>query len=391
LVTGWDIIFLWVARMAMAGYEWTNKRPFEAVYFTGMVRDKQRRKMSKSLGNSPDALQLIEDFGADGVRFGMLACSPAGGDLLFDDKLCEQGRNFCNKLWNALRLIKGWEVTTEVQPAHSKLAGEWFQQKLQKTLIQQADNLKDYRLSEALMDTYIFIWDDFCSWYLEMIKPEYGKPIDKATLEQTIEIFEKLMQILHPFMPFITEEIWHQLKVRKAGEDCIVSTFPVPQYFDEVILQKIDTAKDIITKVRDVRNAKKLKMKDLLPLSIKNAAETSTLMQTVGLVDLIIKLANLSSFDIVNDEPLKSVSFISGTEKLFVTLDNVAIDVEEEKMKLISELEYAKGFIKSIESKLNNEKFASNAPAQVLENERKKLADGVSRMQSIEESLAMLN
>ncbi len=390
LVTGWDIIFLWVARMAMAGYEWTDKRPFESVYFTGMVRDKQRRKMSKSLGNSPDALQLIEDFGADGVRFGMLASSPAGGDLLFDDKLCEQGRNFCNKLWNALRLIKGWEVTHEAQPIHSKLSVNWFNQLLQKTLINQAENLNNYKLSEALMDTYKFIWDDFCSWYLEMIKPEFGKPIDKVTLVETINIFEKLMQILHPFMPFVTEEIWHQLKIRNEGEDCIVSTFPVATKYDKVIIQKIDTAKDIITKVRDVRNAKKLKMKDLLPLSIKDASDTSHIMGTPGFVDLVIKLANLSSFEIVQNEPSKSVSFISGTEKLFVTLDNVAIDVEEEKKKLLSELEYAKGFIKSIESKLNNEKFAGNAPAQVLENERKKLADGLSRLQSIEESLSKL-
>jgi valyl-tRNA synthetase len=390
LVTGWDIIFLWVARMAMAGYEWKHERPFQDVYFTGMVRDKQRRKMSKSLGNSPDALELIGTFGADGVRFGMLSCSPAGGDLLFDDKLCEQGRNFCNKLWNALRLIKGWEVVNEVQPESNKLAIEWFNNKFQQVIIQFESNVATYRLSEALMDTYKFIWDDFCSWYLEMIKPEYQKPIDKATLDATIEIFEQLMVVLHPFMPFITEEIWHQLKDRKDGEDCIITKFPKAKNFDTNIINTVETAKDIISKVRDVRSSKKLKMRDELPLSIKKSALTEQLISTTGFEQMVKKMAFVDTFHVVDSEPSSTISFISGTEQLYVTIANDSIDAEEEKAKLLVELSHAQGFIKSIESKLNNEKFVAGAPTQVVDMEKKKLADGMSRLKMIEDSLAKL-
>ena len=390
LVTGWDIIFLWVARMAMAGFEWKEERPFKAVYFTGMVRDKQRRKMSKSLGNSPDALKLIEDFGADGVRFGMLASSPAGGDLLFDEKLCEQGRNFCNKLWNALRLIKGWEVTETAQSDTERVAAAWFESKSNTVLAEIEENFTQYRLSEALMSLYNFIWDDFCSWYLEMIKPEYGKPIDRETLEITERILRKLMAMLHPFMPFITEEIWQQLDGKNMeGSDLCVGTYPKATEVDAALVAKVEAAKDIISKIREVRNSKGLKPREPLVVKFQGSETVKTLMDTEGVKNLITKLGVLESFETTDADVENAVSFVSGTDKFFVVL-NQTIDIEAEREKMTKELVHQQGFLKSVNAKLGNERFVANAKPEVVAVEQKKQADALARIAILEESLAKL-
>ena len=390
LVTGWDIIFLWVARMAMAGFEWKDERPFKAVYFTGMVRDKQRRKMSKSLGNSPDALKLIEDFGADGVRFGMLASSPAGGDLLFDEKLCEQGRNFCNKLWNALRLIKGWEITEGSQSETDKVAAAWFESKSNVILGEIEENFTQYRLSEALMSLYNFIWDDFCSWYLEMIKPEYGKPIDRATLETTERILRKLMAMLHPFMPFITEEIWQQLDGKnREGSDLCVASYPKVTEVDAVLVAKVEAAKDIISKIREVRNSKGLKPREALVVKYQGSETVKNLMDTEGVNNLIIKLGVLESLETTDVDVENAVSFVSGTDKFFVVL-NQTIDIEAEREKMTKELQHQQGFLKSVNAKLSNERFVANAKPEVVAVEQKKQADALARIAILEESLAKL-
>ncbi len=391
LVTGPDIIFLWVARMAMAGFEWKHERPFKEVYFTGLVRDKLRRKMSKSLGNSPDALKLIEDFGADGVRFGMLSCSPAGGDLLFDEKLCEQGRNFCNKLWNALRLIKGWGVADIEQPEINALAYKWVQEKSSEVLEKLEEDFKQFRLSEALMNLYNFIWDDFCSWYLEMIKPAYGAPIDKKTLHDTERMLQRLMVMLHPFMPFITEELWNQLGGKEiSGKDCCVAHYPKGHSADKNFIAQVEQLKDIITQIRDTRNQKGIKMKDALAVCASDTANTRQLFLVPGTKELVMKLANLNSLDLTDGEVKNSSAFISGTEKFFVILADT-IDKEAEREKILKELDYQRGFLKSVDIKLSNERFVSNAPAQVLDNERKKRADAQSRIGILEESLSSLN
>ncbi|MFZ4542713.1 MAG: valine--tRNA ligase [Saprospiraceae bacterium] len=405
LVTGWDIIFLWVARMAMAGFEFKGERPFEHVYFTGMVRDKNRKKMSKSLGNSPDALTLLDIYGADGVRFGMLATAPAGGDLIFDapfdpvtkevlneSQLCEQGRNFCNKMWNALRLLKGWEVVEQVETTEAglvnELAANWMNQKIDKLLVQFDEDFKNFKLSECLMNLYKLIWDDFCSWYLEMIKPAYQKPIDKKTLESAIAIFERLLTVLHPFMPFITEEIWHQLRDRKEGNDICLERFPVALGFDEAFLGKIEGAKEVITKIRESRNSNGIKMAEKLNVVIQEDANTVAMYALEGLKEMVVKLANLQDFQF-GVEPENAVSFISGAEKYYVEMEQ-KIDVEAEIKKIKEELIYQQGFMKSVDAKLSNERFVNGAPAQVLENERKKKADAESRIKILEESLQKL-
>jgi valyl-tRNA synthetase len=390
LVTGWDIIFLWVARMAMAGFEWKNQKPFDKVYFTGMVRDKQRRKMSKSLGNSPDVLKLIDDFGADGVRFGVLACSPAGGDLLFDEKLCENGRNFCNKMWNALRLIKGWETTDTEAPEVNILAINWINQKFDTVLGDIEHHFATNRLSDALMAVYHFIWDDFCAWYLEMIKPAYGEPIDQQTLEATLDMYERMMTILHPFMPFITEEIWHHLRDRATGEDCIVSTWEQAGSHDKGFLEQIESAKLFITQIRDIRNSKGLKARELLETYVVRTPVAISLLETPGMKAMVEKMAILSGLELTDEEPANAVSFIVGTEKYYVALQ-LEINTEEEKQRLSKELDYARGFVRSIEGKLKNEKFVSGAPESVVEAERKKFADGMERIRILEDSLAKLN
>jgi valyl-tRNA synthetase len=393
LVTGWDIIFLWVARMAMAGYEFKGEKPFKDVIFTGMVRDEKGRKMSKQLGNSPDALKLIADFGADGVRFGVLSSTPSGGDLKFDEKLCENGRNFCNKLWNALRLIKGWEVAEKADNEQiesiNTLAAKWMNDKMDKVLVQFEEDYKAFRLSDCLMNVYKFIWDDFCSWYLEMIKPAYQKPIDRLTLDRTIAIFEKLMTVLHPFMPFITEEIWHQLRNRQEGNDVCIGKFPVAGPFNDKFLSKVEAAKEIITKIRETRNANGIKMAELLEVYIQESAFAKELFTQDGIVPMIVKLGNLKSFEFAATEPQNSVAIISGAQKLFVVLEK-EIDVEAERKKITDELEYNRGFLISVDKKLSNERFVAGAPAQVLENERKKKADAEARIKALEESLSKL-
>lgn len=389
LVTGWDIIFLWVARMIMAGYEWEGKRPFKDVYFTGMVRDKLRRKMSKSLGNSPDALKLIEDYGADGVRFGMLSCSPAGGDLLFDEKLVEQGRNFCNKLWNALRLVESWETSDAPASEGSTLAYEWMQNKLHALAGEVDKNFKEYRLSEALISIYSFVWTDFCSWYLEMVKPEFGEKIADETKRSTIVLFDQICALLHPFMPFITEEIWHILRSRAEGDDCIMSTYPKPLSFNQNLIDKVEQLKDIVTNIRDVRNKNGVKMKDALAFLMIDSERSTALMVEPGWKELCTRLANLKSIEVTSDENIAGVGFISGTEKSVVVLDQ-ALDIDAELAEKQKELEYQQGFVKSVQAKLNNERFVNGAPAAVVEKERAKLADGQERVRILEQEILRL-
>jgi len=389
LVTGWDIIFLWVARMIMSGYEWEGKRPFKDVYFTGMVRDQQRRKMSKSLGNSPDALKLIEDYGADGVRFGIMSSSPAGGDLLFDEKLCEQGRNFSNKIWNALRLVKGWEDSEGTQPIENELAVKWINNKLSEVINSIEADFSSYRLSEVTMTLYNFIWNDFCSWYLEMIKPEYGKGIDPESKRQTLEIFEKIMIVLHPLMPFLTEEVYHLLREDKTDQDCIVAQFPNSSKINKVLLQKVEEVQSIISKVRDVRNSKGLKQREELTLLVESKESVDSIYHLSGSKELLLKLAFLEKFQSVSDFPSDGVSFMAKNRKFFIPLQ-LEINVDEEIEKVKKEIEYAQGFLASVDKKLGNERFVNNAPEQVVANEKKKQADGVERLKILRESLEKL-
>ncbi len=418
LVTAWDIIYLWVARMIMSGYEWSEellgrelaaqkgRQPFHDVYFTGMVRDNKRRKMSKQLGNSPDALTLIDTYGADGVRFGMLSSAAAGNDIVFDapidpqnnsvlneSKLCEQGRNFCNKMWNALRLIQGWEIAEAAADAETQaineLAGRWMENKLQLTLEKLAANFTDYRLSDALMTLYKFIWGDFCSWYLEMIKPDYGQPIDRATYERTISLYERLMTILHPFMPFVTEEVWHHLRERAAGDDCIVSRYPAAGSYDETLIREVEEAKDVVTNVREIRNNKGVKMKEALTVFAQESPNIRAMQRMTGLFPMIIKMANLDSLEITESEVENAVSFLSGTDKFFVVLDD-QIDVAAECERLRKDLDHYRGFVAQVKKKLSNERFVSNAPAPVVEKERKKLSDGEAKLKNLEEAMDQL-
>jgi valyl-tRNA synthetase len=414
LVTGWDIMFFWVARMIMSGYEWSGellgmdhvlehgRQPFNDVYFTGMVRDSKRRKMSKSLGNSPDALALIENYGADGVRYGMLSCAAAGNDIVFDapmdpktkkalneSKLCETGRNFCNKMWNALRLVKGWEVVDKEQDTVNLLAINWIEDKLNKVLIETEANFDQYRLSDVLITLRGFIWDDFCSWYLEMIKPNYGDPIDGTTLDKTVAIFEKLMTILHPFMPFVTEEIWQQLKERQEGDDCVISQYPIAGEFDKELISKVEKAKDVTTKIREIRQKNGVKNADKMTLFVENSEGAKTLFALDGIKEMISKMAGLSAVNFTDTEPENAVNFVSGTEKYFVPVEK-KIDKEAEREKLEKELKHAKGFVFGIEKKLSNERFVNNAPPAVVEKERQKMADGKERIRILEESLASL-
>lgn len=385
LVTGWDIIFFWVARMVFAGYEFKGKKPFKDVYFTGMVRDKQRRKMSKSLGNSPDALGLIDTYGADGVRFGMLSCAAAGNDLLFDESLCEQGRNFSNKMWNAFRLVKGWEVDESLeQPESAKVAILWFESKLNETLVSINANFSKYRLSDALMSTYKLIWNDFCSWYLEAVKPAYQQPIDKVTLEATINYFEQLLRILHPFMPFVTEELWQNITERKDGESIMVVDYPEAGEVNETLLKEFDYTTNVISEIRTFRKSKNIPNKDQIELFVKkNEAVNATLDS------LIIKLTNLSILDYVGDKVEGAFSFVVKSNEYFIPLAG-NIDVEAEVEKIKADLDYAKGSLAIAEKKLSNEKFVSGAPEQVVAAEQKKKADAEAKIKVLEEQLASL-
>lgn len=383
LVTGPDIIFFWVARMIMAGYEYRGKAPFNNVYFTGIVRDKIGRKMSKSLGNSPDALELIKTYGADGVRMGLMLAAPAGNDILYDDALCEQGRNFNNKIWNAFRLVKGWEVDeTIAQPEASAAATQWFEAELNRTLEEVKDLFGKYRLSEALMAVYKLFWDEFSSWYLETIKPAYQKPIDKKTNDTTLGYFDALLRMLHPFMPFITEELWQHLAERKEGESIMTARMPEPKAYDSALIERFETAKQIIAGIRTIRLQKNIPNKEPLSLQIIGSHNNS-------LDCVIVKLTNLSAIETVTEKDATAASFLVGTTEYAVPLGN-NIDVEAELKKLNDELKYMQGFLKTVLGKLSNERFVQNAPAAVVEMERKKQADAESKIKSLEESIAAL-
>ncbi|MBN2615532.1 MAG: valine--tRNA ligase [Bacteroidales bacterium] len=382
LVTAPEIIFFWVARMIIAGLEYRKEIPFKNVYFTGIVRDKLGRKMSKSLGNSPDPIKLMDQYGADGVRVGMLLTSPAGNDLPFDESLCEQGRNFSNKIWNALRLVKGWQVDENLEtPENNTLAVRWFESRLNKTLSEIESNFEQYRISNALMDTYKLVWDDFCSWYLEMVKPAYQQPIDAVTLEKTVDFFERLMKISHPFMPFITEEIWHLLRDRNDGEDIIVAPMPVSNSFDEKVLAGFDRAVGIITALRSLRKDKDIKNKQELELLVQEGPLSDCIFYPV-----IVKLTNLSGVQKVNEKPDDAVVFTVGAQEYYVPLSG-QVDTEKEIQKIEEELKYTRGFLQSVSKKLSNERFVQNAPADVVDKERQKQADAEARIQVLEEQL----
>jgi valyl-tRNA synthetase len=384
LVTGPDILFFWVARMIVAGYEYRDKKPFENVYLTGLVRDKQRRKMSKSLGNSPDALKLIDDYGADGVRVGLLLSSAAGNDLMFDEELCNQGKGFANKIWNAFRLVTGWEVAEIDQPEASKIAVEWYQSKFQYALAEIEDHYSKYRLSDALMGIYKLVWDDFCSWLLEMIKPEYQQPIDSKTFKSVIEIFESNLKILHPFMPFLTEEIWHCIAERTPEEALIVAKYPKVKSFDAQLISDFEMVKEVISGIRTIRKDKNISFKDSIELSVINNESLSERYNSV-----IAKMGNISKMDAVSDAVNGALSFRVNANEYFIPISG-AINVEEEIKKLKDELHYTQGFLKSVQSKLSNERFVNNAPEQVLQNERNKEADALAKIETITASLANL-
>ncbi len=384
LVTAPDIIFFWVARMIMAGYEYEGKMPFQNVYFTGIVRDKLGRKMSKSLGNSPDPLDLIEKYGADGVRMGMMLSAPAGNDILFDDALCEQGRNFNNKIWNAFRLIKGWEVSAEVPvPEASELAIRWFEAKQNEVAAEVADLFSKYRLSEALMAVYKLFWDEFSSWYLEMIKPAYGQPINRKVYEATIGFFDNLLHLLHPFMPFITEELWQHLCDRTDGESLMVSPLSMSALVDEDIIREFEVVKEVISNIRSIRLQKNIAQKETLELQVIGENPV------VAFNAVIMKMCNLSSINIVENKADGAASFMVGTTEYAVPLGNM-IDVEAEIARMEAELKHKEGFLQGVLKKLGNEKFVNNAPAAVLEMERKKQADAESIIKSLKESIAAL-
>ncbi|CEN39290.1 valine--tRNA ligase [Capnocytophaga cynodegmi] len=384
LVTAPDIIFFWVARMIMAGYEFKGKKPFTNVYFTGLVRDKQGRKMSKSLGNSPDALKLIDDFGADGVRVGLLLSSAAGNDLLFDEALCQQGSGFANKIWNAFRLVKGWEISEANQPENNRIAIEWYQNKFQKVLAETEDDFAKYRISDALMKIYKLVWDDFCSWLLEMVKPAYGQPIDQKTFAEIIAIFEDNLKLLHPFMPFITEEIWQHITERKPQEALVVAKYPEITSFDEQILAEFENAAEVISGIRTVRKEKNIPFKEEMPLSVLNNEQTATTFDVI-----IAKLGNLSELKYVSQKVEGAISFRVKSNEYFIPMQG-NINVEEEIKKLEEELKYTQGFLASVEKKLSNEKFVSSAPEKVVEMERKKQADALAKIETIQESLKNL-
>jgi valyl-tRNA synthetase len=387
LVTAPEILFFWVARMIIAGYEYKKQPPFKNVYLTGIVRDKLGRKMSKSLGNSPDPLDLIQQYGADAIRTGMLFSAPAGNDLLYDEKLIEQGRNFANKIWNAFRLVKGWTAENLNQPEENKVAVEWFEARLNQAVLEIEDHFSKFRISDALHATYKLIWDDFCSWYLEMIKPEFGKPIDKTTYDKTISLFETLLKVLHPFMPFITEELWHELQERGEKDCIIVAKAPVAGAAKESILSEAVIAFDIITEIRNTRSSKGISPKEALTLQVKESG--SKLIHTFWSV--IQKLANISEVKFVRESPTTSASsFVIKSTEFFIPLEG-RIDVTKERETIQKDLDYQKGFLMSVEKKLSNEKFVAGAPPQVLEIERRKKADAEAKIKSLEESLKNLN
>jgi len=384
LVTGPDILFFWVARMIIAGYEYAGEKPFTNVYLTGLVRDKQRRKMSKSLGNSPEPLELIEKFGADGVRVGLLLSASAGNDILFDEELCNNGKAFANKIWNAFRLVKGWEVADLPQPESAKVAIEWYEAKLQQTLAEIEDHFEKYRLSDALMAIYKLVWDDFCSWFLEMIKPGYQQPIDRATFDKAIEMLEANLKLLHPFMPFLTEEIWQHIAERTPEQALIIAEYPTLTAYNEKLIADFEFAAEVIAGIRTIRKDKNIAMKDAVALKVVNHEKASTYFDSV-----IVKLGNLSDLEYVTDKVDGALTYRVKSNEYFIPVSG-NIDIAAEIAKLTEELKYTQGFLRSVQGKLANEKFVAGAPEQVIANERKKEADALAKIATIEQSLNSL-
>ncbi|WP_024770767.1 valine--tRNA ligase [Aquimarina macrocephali] len=386
LVTAPEILFFWVARMIIAGYEYRGEKPFTNVYLTGIVRDKQRRKMSKSLGNSPNPLDLIDQYGADGIRVGMLLSSPAGNDLMFDEDLCKQGSAFVNKIFNASRLILGWEIDATIdQPESSAMAIAWYTSKFQKTLLELEDSYAKYRISDALMTTYKLVWDDFCSWLLEMVKPAYGSPIDGKTYQEVIKILEDNLKVLHPFVPFISEEIWQQITDRTPEEALIIASWPEPQAVDENLIAEFEIAAEVVSGIRTIRKEKNIAFKETIELSVLNSENNSASFDTV-----ISKLGNLSALNYVDAKVEGALSFRVKSNEYFIPVSG-AINVEEEIKKLTDELSYTEGFLKSVQKKLQNERFVNNAPDQVIANEKKKQADAEAKIATIKSSLKSLS
>ena len=384
LVTGPDILFFWVARMIVAGYEFKGKRPFENVYLTGLVRDKQRRKMSKSLGNSPDALKLIDDYGADGVRVGLLLSAAAGNDLMFDEELCNQGKSFANKIWNAFRLVKGWEVADIEQPESSRLALDWYKAKFQKAFAEMEYNYSKYRLSDVLMTSYKLIYDDFCGWLLEMIKPAYGQPLDRTTFDAVVITFEDNLKVLHPFMPFLTEEIWQFMAKRNTDEALIISKYPEQTSSDSKLIEDFELVKDAVSGIRTIRKEKNIAFKDTIALSVINNENLDISYNSV-----ISKMGNISDLQTVDAAIDGALTFRVKSNEYFIPMDG-AINVEEEIEKLTEELKYTQGFLQSVQKKLSNERFVNNAPAQVVGSEKKKEADALAKIETINKSLKSL-
>lgn len=385
LITAPEILFFWVARMIIAGYEYTGEKPFNNVYLHGIVRDKQRRKMSKSLGNSPDPIQLMDKYGADGVRVGMLLCSPAGGDLLYDDSLPEQGRNFVNKIWNAFRLVKSWQISDEIQaPEAAQNATEWFDNKFQQTLEQLNRQFDEFRLSEALMTVYRMFWDDFSSWYLELVKPEYGKPIDKNTYYKTVEFLEKLLKVLHPFIPFISEHIWQTIENRTKGDSIMITQWPQFTGYNKELIKTFEGTKEIITNIRNIRKEKDIAMKNELVL---HYGENNT---GKYFVEIIKKLVNINNIEALKESQTSLLSFRVATDEFFVPLPEDSVDIEAELVKLNEELKYTKGFLNSVMKKLSNKGFVSNAPTKVVEIENKKKEDAEAKINLLEQQIEQL-
>ncbi len=384
LVTAPEILFFWVARMIMAGYEYKGALPFKSVYLTGIVRDKQARKMSKSLGNSPDPLDLIEKYGADGVRVGMLLSSPAGNDLLFDEKQCEQGRNFTNKLWNAYRLVNGWNVDAGL-PCPNDTAFDWFENRLNSAIVEIEDHYEKFRLSDALMGVYKLVWDDFCSWYLEMVKPGFEQPIDQKSYDKTIQFLESILKLVHPFVPFLSEELWHEIKDRKVSEALIVAEYPQSGSVNENLLKEAEQIFAVVTEFRNTRNGKGLSPKNALPLKIQTANQSVY----SNFASVLTKLCNLSEVTFVNDKVADALSFVIKGDEFFIPIEG-GLDKDAEKEAIVKELEYIKGFLKSVEAKLGNERFVANAKPEIIENERNKQADALANIAKLQEKLARL-
>ena len=384
LVTGPDILFFWVARMIIAGYEYAGEKPFSNVYLTGLVRDKQRRKMSKSLGNSPEPLELIEKFGADGVRVGLLLSASAGNDIMFDEELCNNGKAFANKIWNAFRLIKGWEVADIAQPESSKVAIEWYEAKLHQTLVEIEDHFEKYRLSDALMAIYKLVWDDFCSWFLEMIKPAYQQPIDRVTFNKAIEMLEANLKLLHPFMPFLTEEIWQYIAERTPEQALIIAEYPKMTSFNEKLIADFDFTSEVIAGLRTIRKEKNIAMKDAIDLKVVNNEKVSTYFDSI-----IMKLGNIVSLEYITEKIDGALTYRVKSNEYFIPVSG-NIDIAAEIAKLTEELKYTQGFLRSVQGKLSNEKFVAGAPSTVLDIERKKEADALAKIATIEQSLSSL-